>query len=104
MSKYFRIMRYAWQQPLVLFLMLCLTIATAGVAALQPWPIKILVDYALGDSSDSSAPAPIRSLLALLSLEPSPVVLLALAAVAGLTLFLLTSILTFPRTGQSRIA
>ena len=27
-----------------------LTLATSGTAALQPWPIKVLVDYALRDT------------------------------------------------------
>ena len=48
MSKYRRIIRYGLRQWRTLLLIGGLSCAAAGVAVLAPWPLKVLVDYALG--------------------------------------------------------
>ncbi len=88
MSKYLRLRHYAhreWRGLLVIF---GLTVVVSALVALEPWPLKILVDYAL---SDVALPGPLRSVLELLSLNPTPMVLVAVAAVASLVLFALNS-------------
>jgi ATP-binding cassette subfamily B protein len=89
-SKYRRVIRYTMRQWPSLVLILGLTVAIAATAALQPWPLKLLVDHALG-----GAPAPllIGSLLERFSLSPTPTTLIFLAAVSSLGLFLLSSAL-----------
>jgi ATP-binding cassette subfamily B protein/subfamily B ATP-binding cassette protein MsbA len=69
---------------------LALTLASSAVVVLQPWPLKILVDYAL-----QGVPLPtwLSDLLADLNLDSSPAVLVILAAVASLGLFALNSLL-----------
>jgi len=69
---------------------LLLTIVSSAAAALQPWPMKLLVDYALGDAG---APASIAAALNSLGLAASPQAMVILAAVASLVLFALTSAL-----------
>ena len=88
--KYKRVIRYAMRQWRSLVLILGLTVAIAATAALQPWPLKILVDHALG-----GAPAPllIGSLLERFSLSPTPTTLIFVAAASSLGLFLLSSAL-----------
>jgi len=65
-----------------------LTLAAAGLVALQPWPIKLLIDHAL-----EAKPLPpwLESLFRSLSLEPSRGVTLAAVVVGGLVLFALSS-------------
>ena len=68
-----------------------LTVLSSLSAALQPWPLKVLIDYALGGAA---VPAALVDALARLSLAPSPAVFIVLAAGASLALFLLTSLLS----------
>jgi ATP-binding cassette, subfamily B, bacterial len=74
-SKYARVVRYALRHWPSLAAILILSLALSTLAALQPWPLKILVDYGLG----AAAPA-----------QPRYVVL---AALAGLALFAATAAL-----------
>ena len=83
-------MPYIMGQWRGLLLILVMTIASAGVAALMPWPLKILVDYALGDAD---VPAILGSVLGALSLETTAVVLIVTASVVSLLLFALNSAL-----------
>jgi len=73
-----------------LLLILLLTGAGSAVTALQPWPLKMLVDYAL---SDAPAPEWLQTLIASLSLRPTALVLVVAAALGSLALFLLGSAL-----------
>ena len=68
-SKYARVVRYALGHWPSLSAILSLSLALSALAALQPWPLKILVDYGLG----AAGPA-----------QPRYVVL---AALAGIGLF-----------------
>lgn len=74
-SKYARVVRYALGHWPSLLAILSLSLALSALAALQPWPLKILVDYGLG----AAGPA-----------QPRYVVL---AALAGLALFAATAAL-----------
>jgi ATP-binding cassette, subfamily B, bacterial len=86
--KYGRVLWYALPQWPMLLAILAITVIASVVTALQPWPLKILVDYALGDAA---VPAPVRSLLDALSSAPTPVALIVAAAVASLGLFVLNA-------------
>jgi ATP-binding cassette subfamily B protein/subfamily B ATP-binding cassette protein MsbA len=90
LRRYARLLPYTWRQWPALLLILGLTAVTSGLVALQPWPIKILVDYALGDLA---VPARFSRLLQYLSPGPLPTTLIAVAAAASLGLFVLNSLL-----------
>jgi ATP-binding cassette subfamily B protein/subfamily B ATP-binding cassette protein MsbA len=62
----------------------------AAVATLMPWPLKILVDYAVGDGV---LPQPVGEFLGLFSLQPTPLLLVLAASLASLGLFALNSAL-----------
>jgi ATP-binding cassette, subfamily B, bacterial len=86
--------RHAWikgyllRQRRRLALILGLTVAASAVTALQPWPLKILADYALGDDQ---APQWLQALLSGISPQITPVLLILAAALGGLVLFMLNS-------------
>lgn len=88
--KYGQVIRYALRQWLALGLILGLTVAITATAALQPWPLKLLVDHALGDAS---APTQLGLVLERLSLDATPPTLVFVAALSSLGLFLLSSAL-----------
>lgn len=64
--------------------------AVSVAAAMQPWPLKILIDYAL---DAKSVPAVLSSFLEAFSLKSTPTVLIMASALAGLGLFILNSAL-----------
>jgi len=68
-----------------------LTIFMAGTAALQPWPIKVLVDYAL---PKAAIPAAIRIPLDRVGLPDTSLMLILLAAAMGVGLFAINSALS----------
>ena len=88
MGRYRRLIRYPLRQWPTLLRILGLTAATSAITVLQPWPIKLLVDYALGSNA---LPAPLRSILEGFSLSPTPTVLVLTAALVSLGLFALNS-------------
>ena len=88
--RYGRILRYPLHQWRSLVVILALTAATSFVAALQPWPMKILVDYALGDKT---VPALAESLLGNWNLTLNSFLLVVTAALASLGLYALNSVL-----------
>jgi ATP-binding cassette, subfamily B, bacterial len=90
MHKYGRLIKYALRQWPTLVLILGLTAATTAVTVLQPWPMKLLVDNALGHIA---VPVLVRSFLENLSLSPTPTVLIVVAALGSLGLFILNSAL-----------
>jgi ATP-binding cassette, subfamily B, bacterial len=90
MHKYRRLIKYALRQWPTLVLILGLTAATTAVTVLQPWPMKLLVDNALGHTA---VPALVRSFLESLSISPTPTVLILVAAFGSLGLFILNSAL-----------
>jgi ATP-binding cassette subfamily B protein/subfamily B ATP-binding cassette protein MsbA len=76
-----------WRWLVAIFV---LTIASSAAAALQPWPMKLLVDYGLGHAD---TPDSIAATLELLGVTASPMAMVILAALATLVLFVVTSAL-----------
>ena len=91
MHRYKQLSRYVFRQWRWLVAILVLTMISASTAALQPWPMKLLVDYALGDAG---APPVLESLLTRVGLEATPTALVILAAAATLILFVIGSALS----------
>ena len=88
--KYCRLLPYITRQWPSLVLIIALSAVTSLVTALEPWPMKILVDCAL---SGNSLPELIRPALESLPLTPSPAVLILAATLCSLGLFALNSTL-----------
>ena len=82
--RYLRMIPYAARQWRALGLTIALTAALSAITALEPWPLKLLVDYALGAAA---LPHFLRSAFQGLSLRPTPVVLVVAAALSSLVLF-----------------
>ena len=82
--RYQRLIPYAARQWKGLGLTLVLTGALSVITALEPWPLKLLVDHALGAAA---LPHFLSSALGALSLRPTAVVLVVAAALSSLALF-----------------
>jgi len=93
--RYTRLLPYIRQQWRSLALILLLTMIASVVGALIPWPLKILVDYAL---SANALPHSVSKLFGFASLTPTPLVLIAGASLISLTLFALNSALEVATT------
>jgi ABC-type multidrug transport system fused ATPase/permease subunit len=89
-DRYRRLSGYALRQRPGLLLILGLSLAMSAGTALQPWPMKLLVDHALGHAA---LPTRLRTVLGALSLSPTPEVLVVTVALATLALFALDSAL-----------
>jgi ATP-binding cassette subfamily B protein len=85
MSKLARLLPYALRQKTWLAAILGATLATSLVTVLEPWPVKVLVDFALGDEP---VPATLVRALALVGADPTPRALVAVAAALSLALYL----------------
>ena len=90
MNRYRRLLKYCLQQWPALLTILLMSIAASGIAALQPWPMKILVDSALGDAG---LPSYLQRLFASLGLQSSPAMLILFAAFGTLGFYALNSLL-----------
>src|SRR5262245_32157115 len=90
MTRFRKVVFYAFQQWRLLFVVLTCTVGYTATAALEPWPMKLLVDYALGDVR---APATIEAEIRSVNLQPTPTLLVITAALASLGLFVLNSLL-----------
>lgn len=90
MRRYRPLTRYIGRQWPALLLILVLTGVSSAAAALQPWPLKLLVDYALGSEA---VPEFVRYGLQALSVGITPVVLIVVAASSSLGLFVIHSAL-----------
>jgi ATP-binding cassette, subfamily B, bacterial len=90
LARYRRIVGHVLPQWPALLAVVGLSAVLSVSAALQPWPLKILVDNALGD-----APVPdvVRSLLQAQGMEPAGLPLVTLAALASVAVFALTALL-----------
>jgi ATP-binding cassette subfamily B protein/subfamily B ATP-binding cassette protein MsbA len=84
--KLYRLAPYLWRQRWLIVAIVFLTLATAGIAALHPWPMKLLIDHALSDGGGST--------LGFLGTQWSPAALVLIAAGASLCLFAVDSALT----------
>ena len=90
LSKYRRLLPFLSPQRRWILLIIAISFAASATAAIQPWPLKILVDYAL---DAKTVPAILSSCLEAFSLNPTPTVLIMVSALAGLGLFFLNSAL-----------
>jgi ATP-binding cassette subfamily B protein/subfamily B ATP-binding cassette protein MsbA len=88
-GKYVRIIRYALRQWPALLGIAAASFAAAAVAVLTPWPLKLLVDSALGTEAP---PAFVRRALAEIGASTGPTAWVIVAAVASLLVFGLTSV------------
>jgi ATP-binding cassette subfamily B protein/subfamily B ATP-binding cassette protein MsbA len=91
MRRYSRLAKYSLRQWRLLNVIVATTLAFSFITALQPLPMKLLVDYAL---AKKPAPASLRHVLESLSVRPTPASLVAAAGVLTLALFVLNSALT----------
>ncbi len=89
-QKYKPLTKYILRQWPSLLLILVLTGVSSAASALQPWPLKLLVDYALGNEA---VPEAVRRALEALSVGITPVVLIIVAACSSLGLFAIQSAL-----------
>jgi ATP-binding cassette, subfamily B, bacterial len=90
MQTYRRLLGYAKQQRSRFILIFLLTIAASALVALQPWPMKLLVDHLL---EGKPMPEWLRSLTQLAHLSADNQSLLILVVVGGLVLFITNSLL-----------
>ena len=79
---------YACHQWRWLVAILLLTALSSGAVVLQPWPMKLLVDYALGDAPVTRA---LDARFETLGIELTPKLLVIVSAVASVFLFALNS-------------
>ena len=84
MQKYRQLLHYARPQRGFFLLIFVLTLVSSGLLALQPWPMKIIVDHVLGQEP---LPEGLRSVVG----APSRMALLGFAVVGGLGLFVVSS-------------
>ncbi len=97
-SRYGQLLGHALTHWPTLLVLVVLSIASSAVIALQPWPLKILIDYGLGDQE---VPAGVVALLQEVSLMPTAEMLIIAAAIASLGFFLLSSALDVGLTWTS---
>ena len=83
-----RLLPFVTREWRALLAILGLTLAASTMVALQPWPLKILIDYALGDAV---LPPGAARFLASVGLEADPAILVAIAAVASMMFFALNT-------------
>ena len=95
MEKYGFLLHYPLREWRSMALLLILTIANSMIVGLQPWPMKILVDYAIGDTA---LPTQLPSLLKYISVVPTPFTLVILAAISSLGFYLLNMTIDFSLT------
>jgi ATP-binding cassette subfamily B protein/subfamily B ATP-binding cassette protein MsbA len=88
MHNYLRLLGYARRYRHSLVLIFALTLLTSGLVALQPWPIKLLIDHVL---ETKPLPEALENIFRTLSLEPTPRLLLATVVGGGLLLFAFSS-------------
>jgi len=84
MHNYRRLLGYARRQRSRFIVIALLTVCASSLVALQPWPMKLLVDHVLGNKSVPGA---------LQNFASSPQTLLVVIVAAGLALFVLNSLL-----------
>ncbi len=86
MHRYGLLLRYPLRQWRTLIAIISFTAGISATATLQPWPMKILVDYALGQAA---IPPPVH--LFEFNLTLTPTVLVVVAAVSSFGLYLLNA-------------
>ena len=87
-----RLLVYPRRQCKWLALILGLNLISSAAITVQPWPLKILVDYALGDVQP---PASLIRLVGLLSPSVTVVTLVVVAALASLLIFIVSGVVSY---------
>src|ERR1041384_5852461 len=90
MHTYRRLLGYARHQRSLFLLIFFLTVAASALVALQPWPMKLLVDHVL---KGEPRPEWLSSLIAAARLPATNQALLLFVVGGGLLLFILNSLL-----------
>ena len=85
-----KLLRYALREWRWILAIIILTAASSAMTAVSPWPMKLLVDYALGSAG---APPALETILRSLAVEPGRGTLVVLAALASLAIFGINSLL-----------
>ena len=88
MYNVFRLLQYARRQRVFFVLIPILTIIAAGLSALQPWPMALLIDQVLGKRP---LPPVLLAGFHAVGITPKPSALLAVIVIGGLALFILNS-------------
>lgn len=86
MQRYRRLLAHARPHARTFGLIGALSLLGSALVALQPWPIKLIIDSAL---QQQPLPEPVQRLFGALTLHPSPGMLVALFAVASLIIAVL---------------
>ena len=89
MLRYRTLLRYVDRQRRSFLLIAGLTVAAPVLAVCQPWPMKLAVDHVLGRLP---LPAPLAALLHAVGARPTPLLLLLIAALGGVLLVVLNSL------------
>jgi len=84
MHNYLRLLTYTRKHRSALVLIAVLTVATSALVALQPWPLKLLIDRVLDPNWQETS-------FSWLSFEPTRGAMLAAVVIGGLVLFVLSS-------------
>src|SRR5258705_8024234 len=90
MHTYRRLLGYARRQRSLFLLIFFLTVAASALVALQPWPLKLLVDHVL---RGEPRPGWLSSLIAAARVPTTNQALLLFVVAGGLLLFVLNSLL-----------
>ena len=85
-----KLLPYSLRQLPCLVAILLLTLVSSATTSLQPWPMKFLIDYAV---QGTEVFGPLATLLGKFGLQPTPTVLVVVAAIASLIVFALNSVL-----------
>lgn len=101
LKRYILLLRYAKPHAHWLFSIVLISILMSATVALQPWPLKILVDYALGSGE---LPELLTSFLLLLTQEVNPSILIITSAIASFALFFLNSLFNIALTAIWAVA
>jgi ATP-binding cassette subfamily B protein/subfamily B ATP-binding cassette protein MsbA len=86
MTRYRQVLKYTAHQWRYLLGILSVTAVWSAVAALEPWPMKLLIDYGL---KRQDLPSGLASLLRATAIPQTPLALIACAAMATLALFVI---------------
>src|SRR4051794_9680473 len=89
--RYARLAKYPARQWRWLCVLVLTTVGFVFTTAAQPWPLKILVDNAIGGER---VPDGLRSVTHVVGAEPTPGVVVVVAGMATLLLFALSTVLS----------
>src|SRR5678816_4395059 len=81
MQKYRRLLAHARPHARTFALIAALSLFSSALVALQPWPIKLVLDSVL---QKQPLPSFLQPVLGVFAKEPSPAILVGILAIAGL--------------------